>query len=469
MPAPAEPAPGEGAAGVDLRPPRRVHVVGVGGAGMSGIATVLAAMGHRVTGSDLKASPVTERLGALGIEVMIGHRAAQVEGAEIVTYSPAVREDNPELRRAAELGAAVHARWEILSAVAQSRRSIAVAGTHGKTTTSSMLALILVESGLRPSFLIGADISDLGTNAVWDDGEWLILEADESFGSFRALRPEIGVVTNVEPDHLDHYESFEHLQEAFDQFLSGAGGPRVVCADDPVAFELGRANDARSVGTNSEADVVMEDIELSRSAVAFGLREGSSSLGRLTVPVPGKHNARNAAVAAVTALEAGARFEEITTALARFAGVPRRFEFRGESRGVTFVDDYAHLPSEVAATLEAARAGGWARLVVVFQPHRYSRTAALAPSFAHAFDQADALVVTDVYAAGEAPVPGVSGNLVAEAVRAAGTGPPVTYAPGRDELRQVVAGMLRRGDLCCTLGAGDLTTLADELIARTSW
>lgn len=459
---------------IQLERPIRVHVIGIGGAGMSGIATVLSAMGHTVTGSDLKASPVTERLQTLGIEVWIGHRDEHVEGAELVTYSPAVRLDNPERRRAVQVGIPLHARWEVVAAIATTRRCIAVAGTHGKTTTSSMLSLILVQAGMRPSFLIGGDVGDMGTNAVWDQGEWLVLEADESYGTFRALRPEIAVVTSVEPDHLDHYQSFEELQAAFQQLLARSGGSRVVSADDPTADRIGRPLGARTVGVSAEADFVMERIDLSRSAVGFDLRArrgtaGDEMAGRFQVPVPGLHNARNAAIAAVAALEAGATFANAVEALARFAGVPRRFEFRGESRGVTFVDDYAHLPSEVAAVLQAARVGQWDRVVVVFQPHRYSRTAALAASFADAFRLADELVITDVYGAGEPPVPGVSGRLVADAVGKSPDAPPVTYVAGRAELKRVVAAMLQRGDLCLTLGAGDLTTLADELLSMATW
>jgi len=300
---------------------------------------------------------------------------------------------------------------------------------------------------------------------VWDDGEWLVLEADESFGTFQALRPEIAVVTNVEPDHLDHYSTFGTLRDAFDLYLSGATGERIVGADDPVAAELGRGRGASSVGTADDADYRMTELTLERSSVGFDLVGPAGRLGRLEVPVPGLHNARNAAVAAVVSLRAGAPFPAAVSALARFAGVSRRFEFRGELNGVTFVDDYAHLPTEVRAALAAARSGGWGRIVAVFQPHRYTRTAALASTFAGAFADADVVVVTDVYSAGEPLVPGVSGKLVADAVAREDPSKPVVYAPSRDELRRSVAGLLAPGDLCCTLGAGDLTTLPDELLA----
>jgi UDP-N-acetylmuramate--alanine ligase len=327
-----------------------------------------------------------------------------------------------------------------------------------------MLSLILVEAGLHPSFLIGADVSEIGTNAVWDSGEWLVLEADESYGTFAALRPDVAVLTNAEADHLDHYGSFEALRDAFGAFLAGARA-RVVSADDPVAAELGRGLGAATVGTDGGADYRIDRLALARSSLSFELVGPPGRSGPVELPVPGLLNARNAALAAVAALEVGAPFEAAQRALARFTGVPRRFEFRGTAAGVTFVDDYAHLASEVQETLAAARHGGWARLVAVFQPHRYSRTAALAETFGHAFDEADLLVVTDVYGAGDLPVPGVSGQLVVDAVRAANPELEVHYVPSRHEVAVRVAPLLRSGDLCLTMGAGDLTTLPDELLA----
>jgi UDP-N-acetylmuramate--alanine ligase len=430
---------------------------------MSAIASVLAAMGHTVTGSDLKASAVTDRLAGQGVAVTIGHRAETVRAAapDVVTASPAVSPGNPELAAARELGAEVVSRGEVLAAVAATRRTLAVAGTHGKTTTSSMLALVLVEAGLRPGFLIGADVNEIGTNADWGAGELLVLEADESYGTFATLRPALSLLTNVEPDHLDHYGTAQALEEAFARFLAAGEEGAVVWADDPAAARLGRTAVAVAVGTGPGADYRVGDLRPGRSQVAFALHGPEGDPLDLAVPVPGAHNAANAAVAAVAALRVGVAPADVARGLARFAGVPRRFEFRGNAGGVTYVDDYAHLPSEVRATLAAARDGGWDRVVAVFQPHRYTRTAALAPDFATAFDQADEVVVTDIYGAGERPVPGVSGHLVAEAVSARR---PVHYAPGWEELRATVAGLLRPGDLCLTLGAGDLTALPDELL-----
>jgi len=459
-------ATGAGASGIgDPAALRRVHVVGIGGAGMSAIATVLRAMGHEVTGSDLRESGVTERLRSLGIAVAIGHDAANVGDAGLVTLSTAVRSDNPEVVDARERGIPVLARAELLAAIASRKRCVAVAGTHGKTTTASMLSLVLVEAGLRPSFLIGGEVNEIGTNAVWDAGEWIVVEADESDGTFLHLTPDIAVVTNVEPDHLDHYGSFDAVRGAFAEFLASAAH-RVVGADDAEARIVGRAAGADLVGLAADATFTMTAVEASRSSVAFDLLgPDGARIARIRVAVPGLHNARNAAVATVAALVAGAPAEAAVAALARFGGVARRFEFRGDHAGVTFVDDYAHLPTEVRAALAAARDGDWGRVVAVFQPHRYSRTAEVGEAFGEAFDDADVVVVTDVYGAGEAPVPGVSGRLVADAVRARRPDAELHYVAGRTELVAAVAALLRPGDLCLTLGAGDLTSLPDELMA----
>ncbi len=459
-------AAGAGASGIgDPVALRRVHVVGIGGAGMSAIATVLRAMGHEVTGSDLRESGVTERLRSLGIAVAIGHDAANVGDADLLTQSTAVRADNPEVVEARDRGIPVLARAETLAAVAARKRCIAVAGTHGKTTTASMLSLILVESGLRPSFLIGGEVNEIGTNAAWDVGEWIVVEADESDGTFLHLVPDIAVVTNVEADHLDHYGTFDAVRSAFAEFLASAGH-RVVGADDAEALAIGRAAGADLVGLSDDATFTMTAVATARSSVAFDLLgPDGERIARVRVAVPGLHNARNAAVATVAALAAGAPAEAAERALARFGGVARRFEFRGDHGGVTYVDDYAHLPTEVRAALAAARNGDWERVVAVFQPHRYSRTAEVGEAFGTAFDDADVVVVTDVYSAGEAPVPGVSGRLVAEAVRARRPDVELHYVAGRTDLVAAVAALLRPGDLCLTLGAGDLTSLPDELMA----
>lgn len=448
---------------------RHIHVVGVGGAGMSAIASVLAAMGHEVSGSDLKASAAMRRLQAAGVTVSVGHEARNVGDADLVTVSTAIPEGNAEVDEARRRGIRVLSRAELLAELCGLKRCVAVSGTHGKTTTTSMLALILVEAGMCPSFLIGGDLNEIGTNAVWDSGQWLVVEADESDGTFNVLDPEIAVVTNVEPDHLDHYGSFDNLVTAFDTFCSGRPGGVVAGSDDAVSLEIGSRHEADLVGERASSTHRIERLSLGTSGVSFDLTHEDRVIGRIELPVIGAKIANNAAVATVAAMRAGAPFDAARRALARFAGVARRFEARGESRGVRFVDDYAHLPTEVHSVIQAARALGGHRLVVVFQPHRYTRIAALGEKFADAFDGADVVLVTDVFAAGEKPLPGVTGRLVADAVRRAHPETDVEFVSGRPELHDRLVRHLRDGDLCLTLGAGDLTTLPDEIQEDPSW
>jgi UDP-N-acetylmuramate--alanine ligase len=450
---------------IDLATPRRIHVVGIGGAGMNAIATVLARMGHTVTGSDLKHSIGLDRLAALGVGVHIGHAAEHLpEGADAVAISTAVPATNPEVAAAVERGTPVLRRAEILAAIAATRRTIAVAGTHGKTTTSSMLAVVLLAAGLKPSFIIGGDVNEIGTGAAWDAGEWFVVEADESDGTFLELGAEAVVVTNVEPDHLAHYGSFDALVDGFDRFLGAAGGPRVVCADDDIARRLGKAHDATTYGTSPEADYRLVVHEAGRVGTRFTVEHDGATIAEVALPVPGLHNARNAAGALVAGVLLGAAPADAAAGLGRYGGVARRFQFRGERDGVSYVDDYAHLPTEVRAALATAKDGGWKRVVCVFQPHRYSRTAELWRDFADAFVEADVLVVTDVYASGEAPRPGVTGRLIVQAVLDAHPRVLVAYLPKRDDVLTYLRSRLRPGDVCLTLGAGDLTSLPDALL-----
>jgi len=450
----------------DLSTPRRVHVIGAGGAGMGAIASVLHRMGHSVTGSDLKDGPVAERLRADGIEIAIGHDAAHLGDAEFVAISTAIPDHNPEVKAARERGLDVLRRGDILPAIAAERRAIAVAGTHGKTTTSSMLALVLVEAELRPSFIIGGDVNEIGSGAVWDEGEWFVIEADESDRTFLSLGAEVALVTNVEPDHLETYDNDpEKLTLAFQEFATAAS-TRVMCADDEGSAALAVAVGGVTYGTSESADYRMIDVDRQRSSVEFTLTHDGAALGRIRLPTPGLHNARNAAAAAVTGLLLGAPIDAAIRALGRFGGVARRFEFRGEADGVVFVDDYAHLPTEVEAAVQAARDGDWGRVVCVFQPHRYSRTAALWQDFADSFEEADQLVITDVYASGETPRPGISGKLLVDAVLDAHPWANVAYMPRLDDVQAWLDSRLAPGDLCLTLGAGDLTTIPDAVIER---
>jgi UDP-N-acetylmuramate--alanine ligase len=451
---------------LDLSYPRRLHIVGVAGAGMSAIALLLARMGHHVSGSDIKAAAVFDRLRSAGVEVHIGNRAEYVPGdADAVVYSTAVPLDNVELSAARDHGIPVLHRSAALAALAATRRTIAVAGSHGKTTTASMLAQILARADWRPSFVIGGEVNEVGSNAAFGAGEWMVIEADESDGTFLHLVPDAALVTNIEPDHLDYYGGFAPLVDAFAQFVDSVRGPTVLCADDPVAANIANSRSTvRTYGTSDHAHYRIVDEQAGPRGSRFVLHYEENDW-KVTVPV-GVKAAENAAGALALANELGVDLTAACEAIAGFGGVARRFQYRGERAGVSFIDDYAHLPSEVAAAIATAQQGDWNRVVAVFQPHRYTRTAALWHDFADAFAGADAVVLTDVYPAGEPPIPGVSGRLILHAVLDAHPALPLAYLPRRDDLRFVPKRYARAGDLVLTLGAGDLTTLPDEWLTE---
>jgi UDP-N-acetylmuramate--alanine ligase len=450
---------------IDLARPQHVHIVGLGGAAMNAIATVLVTMGHTVSGSDVADSPRLERLRALGVTVAVGHDAANIGAADVLAVSTAIAASNPEVSAAVQRGTPVLRRAEIMAAICATRRTIAVSGTHGKTTTTAMLVLMLREAGLQPSYIVGGDVVGLDAGAVWDEGDLLVVEADESDGTFAELPAEGALVTSVEPDHLEHYgNDFGRLVDAFDGFVTRAAGLKLVFADDPIAAEIGARAGALTYGESETADYRITELTADRGGSTFTLERNREALGPVTVPVIGAHNARNAAGALAAALELGAGFDAATRALAAYRGVARRVQFRGERNGVTFIDDYAHLPGEVRPVLDAVADGGWRRIVCVFEPHRYSRTEALWRDFAAAFDRADLLVVTDVYSAFEAPRAGVSGYLIVKAVLEHRPTAQVAYLPERAAIAPYLRARLRPGDVCLTLGAGDLTTLADELL-----
>ncbi len=457
----------------DLSAPSRIHVIGIGGAGMGAIAEVLLGLGHTVTGSDLRDSALLDRLRGLGADARVGHdpsnlRLADDQSApDVVVRSTAIPDHNAEVVAASEIGLVVHARHEILGSLTRLRRPVAIAGTHGKTTTSSMLAVMAVEAETDPSYIIGGDVHQLGSGARAGTGEWFIVEADESDGTFLELGHEIGVVTNVEPDHLEHHGGEDELRDAFRRF-AGQGRESIVCADDPGAAALAFEPGVETYGTSAEATHRMVDLERGADSVSFVLTGPGGGRAQISLPMPGMHNARNAAAAAVAARRMGISDAEIEQGLAAFRGVGRRFEFRGETAGIRFVDDYAHLPTEVGAAIDAARDHTDGRLVGVFQPHRYSRTQALAADFEGAFDGLDELILTDVYPSGEAPRPGVDGRLVESAVRRRAGHPTLSYHAERSSLAAFVAGRLQPGDLCLTLGAGDTVELPEEIIAILS-
>lgn len=459
---------------LDLRRPGCYHVVGVGGPGMSAIALVLAEMGHRVSGSDIREVPVLRRLRAAGITVHIGHDRSYVQGCDAVTYSSAIPARNIELETARGAGIATLHRSRMLAAMCAMATSIGVAGAHGKTTTTSMLSMILTEAGMRPSFLAGADLNDLGTGAHWAGRDWFVVEADESDRTFLELPLHATIVTNIAPDFLENYGgTFDALVEAFHVYADRISGPRVICLDDPhaaslaVRLQAGRG-EVVTYGTHPDARYRAVDARTVDGRLCFSVTRDGKPLGDVALPLRGIHNARNATGALAMAVEVGASFDAGARALARFGGVSRRFEVRGRIDGITLVDDYGHLPSEIAAVLDAAATSGdgWSRIVAVFQPNRYSRVARLAGEYRDSFARADLAVVTDIYPSGEQPLPGVTGELIVDAVREAHPKARVTWAPTRDQLVAYLVRELRVGDVCISMGCGDIASLPSELAAR---
>ena len=446
---------------MNLQDARAVHFVGIGGAGMSAIAKVLLERGVRISGSDLKRSRASTMLEAMGADVHIGHEAGLVEDAEMVVRSSAIPDRNPEIRRAAELGKPVLARGHALASLLRGQRSIVVAGTHGKTTTTSMIVSILRHAGEDPTYLVGAGLNDVGTNARSGRGNLIVAESDESDGSFLLLDPFVAVITNVELDHVDYWGDLGTLRDGFATFLGNAqpGGSIVVPVEER---DLG-GREALTFGNGGM--VTAHDVEPVGGGVRFGLRIGSDAADVL-LRIPGEHNVSNALAAAGACSSVGIGVADIARGLSSFGGVERRFQVRGEASGVTVIDDYAHHPSEVRATLEAARSGEWGRVVALFQPHRYTRTAALADEFGASFAAADRVVITDVYGAGEDPVPGVTGKLIADAVCERLPGRSVAYIPHRSELVSYLSKSCRSGDALLTLGAGDVNSIGEELLTR---
>jgi UDP-N-acetylmuramate--alanine ligase len=455
---------------------RRVHFVGVGGIGMSGIAELLANLGYAVSGSDAKRSAVTDRLATLGVTVHAGHAASNVSDADVVVYSSAVRPDNPEVAEARGRRIPVIPRAEMLAELMRLRFGIAVAGAHGKTSTTSMIALVLERAGLDPTAVIGGRLSAFGSNARLGRGELMVVEADESDRSFLKLRPSVAVITNIDREHMDAYGGFADLQQAFVDFANEVPfyGAVVACADD---VELARVTPrfTRRVITygidSPDAHVGATGVTLegfgSRCTVVRREARGGAtrSLGPLSLAVPGLHSVKNALAAVAVGLELDVPFARIASALAEFHGAERRFEQRGVINGVTVVDDYGHHPTEIAAVLAAARAAGPTRIVVAFQPHRYTRTRDLLAEFGTALATADEVVLTDIYAASEDPIPGVTVEALAGAVNAARK-TPVHVVKRLDDVAAAVADIVRSGDLVLTLGAGSIGGLATSLVAE---
>ena len=461
---------------------RRIHFVGVGGIGMSGIAELLANLGYSVSGSDAKRSSVTDRLESLGVNVQIGHAAANIGNADVVVYSSAVRPENPEVAAAARRRIPVIPRAEMLAELMRLRFGIAVAGAHGKTSTTSMIAMVMERAGLDPTAVIGGRLSAFGSNARLGRGEYMVAEADESDRSFLKLSPSIAVITNIDREHLDAYGSFADLQQAFTDFANKVPfyGAVVACADDAELRAVMPRVQRRLIRYGidaSDATLIATKVQLegygSTCTIMQRERRGGATtetLGTLTLLVPGRHSVLNALAAVAVGLELEVPFERIASALGEFRGAERRFEQRGVIGGITVVDDYGHHPTEIAAVLAAARAANPGRIVVAFQPHRYTRTRDLMTEFGVALAAADHVVLTDIYAASEDPIPGVTIEALAAVVNQ-GRSTPVQVVAQLDELAARVADIARAGDLVITLGAGSIGGLApmlvDELQRRT--
>jgi len=454
-----------------------LHLIGIGGAGMSGLARILLARGYRVSGSDAKDSRDLEALRMLGATTFVGHDARQITESQLgviqlVVISAAIRDDNPELAAAREQGILVISRAELLAELMVGYRGIAIAGAHGKTTTTSMLTVALQNLGADPSFAIGGSLNESGANAHHGSGEFFVAEADESDGSFLRYRPEIAVVTNVEIDHLDHYPSVEAFETAFREFASTVQDAVVACVDDPgVQRLIASLRDQGAIrvpkfityGFDAGADLRISNIEVMPGAMSADLYWHGDPVGRLRTIVPGVHNILNATAVVAVAMHLGFPFNEIARGIESYSGTRRRFELRGVGAGVRVIDDYAHHPTEVRATLNAARlVAGNGHVVVLFQPHRYSRTAAFIEEFADALKLADDVTVLEVYSAGEDPIPGISGRAIAFSIDPSGVR--ARFEPSFVDAAAQVATRCESGDLLLILGAGDVTMLAPSIL-----
>ncbi len=450
--------------------PQRLHFTGIGGIGMSGIAEILLNLGYTISGSDVKLTPVTERLVSLGATVHEGHSASHIAGAKALVVTSAVNESNPELIEARRLGIPVIPRGELLAELMRLKFGIAIAGSHGKTSTTSMTATMLAHAGLDPTVVVGGRVSTLGgSNARMGKSDFLVVESDESDGSFLKLAPIIAVVTNIDREHLDHYHSIEEIRRCFTEFVNKVPfyGCAILCLDDENVQQVLPGVKRRTVtyGVSSQADLHLTHIDLGHMSSRFRLAFRGEDLGEFTLKVPGMHNVLNATAAVAVARELEVPTEKIREGIAEYRGVDRRFQLRGEAAGVTIIDDYGHHPTEVRATLAAARLCQFKRVHVIFQPHRYTRTQHLMDDFARSFHQADTVHLLDIYAASEAPIEGVSSAALADRLRAFGHRE-AHLAGTLDNAVEMVLAQVQPGDAVVTLGAGNVWQAGDKLLAR---
>jgi len=447
--------------------PEHVHFIGIGGYGMSAIAKVMLEMGYTVTGSDQTDQELTQKLAAKGAKVYIGHEPWHVEGANLVVYSTAVAKDNVEIRAAEQLNIPVVHRSQMLARLMNERKGIAVAGAHGKTTTSSMIALVMEKCGKDPTYIIGGEIMNIGSNAKAGTGEYVVAEADESDGSFLQYRPFLALVNNIEADHLEHYGGdFQNLKKAYAQFLRHVkiGGKAIVCKDDPYLQEMipDVPCEVLTYGIEQDADFTASDIQLGDRKVSFTVSRRGDRLGTIRLSVPGRHNVYNALATVITCMEAGLSFEEIAGAITDFRGAKRRFQVLDEVDDILVIDDYAHHPTEIQATISAAKVTG-KRVIAVFQPQRYTRTYFLLEQFSCAFGEADEVVITDIYSpVGEKQIEGITSARLAELIQL-NSNPNVKYIPSKEEVLMYLMEHVKSGDLVLTMGAGDIWKAADGL------
>ena len=450
---------------LDLPDKAKVHMIGIGGVGVSGLAQIMSEMGYKVTGSDLCPGETAEKLKKIGVEVFAGHNSAYISGADLVVASAAVPEDNPELVAAHEQGILVLSRAEMLGRLMSGKYGIAVAGTHGKTTTTSMIAVMLEAAELDPTVSIGGDVEQLSGNAKLGESQFFLAEACEAFNSFLELKPKMAIVTNIEADHLDCHGSLDGVIKSFKKFLSQIeqNGCAIMCLDCPNVKRVIPSVECRVItyGTGREADCSAYRLDVSVQNPSFEVVYKNRDLGKFTLNVPGIHNVRNALAVIAVGCELGIDRETICSALLEFRGAGRRFEILGTAQGVTVVDDYAHHPTEVAATLAAARTWG-RRVVAVFQPHLYSRTQLFADGFADSLKEADLVVLTEIYAAREKPIPGVSAKMISDRMEAG----KARFLPDKQQLAEELAPLLKEGDLVVVMGAGDIRSSAEELLTR---
>ena len=448
---------------------QHIHFVGIGGIGMSGIAEVLLNLGYKVSGSDLRESDTTQRLRSLGGDIMIGHRAENIAAPHVVVISSAVKQDNVEVQAARARQVPVIPRAEMLAELMRLKYAVAIAGAHGKTTTTSLVATLLAAGGVDPTVVIGGKLNSLGSNAKLGQGEFLVAEADESDGSFLKLTPTIAVVTNIDAEHLDYYKDINEIKDAFLAFINKVPfyGVSILCLDQKHIQSLIPKVQKRYVtyGMSSQADYPAQDVQLLPLGSRFRVVNHAGDLGWFDLSVPGLHNVSNSIAAIAVARELEIDVETVRKALREFSGVQRRFQVKGEAKGVLVVDDYGHHPTEVRATLAAAKAVPGRRVVCVFQPHRYTRTKHLLEEFFTAFNEADAVVIMDIYAAGEQPIPGVTAEAVCNGIKGYGH-KDVRHVAGKDAVIEHLLGNLRPGDLLLTLGAGDVWKLGEAVLER---